>query len=241
MTGLLLVALVAAASLALFLRSTVFSSDYVRRAKWRIRFLMHPGPGWATCGELAARWSRLAALHHGRRARPSLKLRHRLILPATAYAVRLGRGQWGRRLYSRNEDERLIVAAKRTGKSGIVADRVIDPLRPGAVEYQPDRHLRHDVRAEGEVRGRSTASTRWASATYPTTCGGTSWTPARTFSGPGRSHPGSRSRTSPGTTLPGSSTAAMCTSARCSTPPRSPGSPSWTSTGGTSCKATASA
>ena len=48
------------------------------------------------CGELAVRWSRLAALHHGRRARPSLKLRHRLILPATAFAVRLGRGQWGR-------------------------------------------------------------------------------------------------------------------------------------------------
>jgi type IV secretion system protein VirD4 len=117
-------------AVVLFLRSTVLSPDYVRRAKWRIKFLMHPGPGWATCGELAVRWSRLAALHHGRRARPSLKFRHRLISPATAYAVRLGRGQWGRRLYSRNEDERLIVAAKRTGKSGIVADRVITHRGP---------------------------------------------------------------------------------------------------------------
>ena len=126
----LLTGAVLVVGVVLFLRSTVFSPDYVRRAKWRIKFLMHPGPGWATCGELAVRWSRLAALHHGRRARPSLKLRHRLILPAAAFAVFLGRGQWGRKLYARNEDERLIVAAKRTGKSGIVADRVITHRGP---------------------------------------------------------------------------------------------------------------
>ena len=130
MTGVIIAGIVVVLAAGLAARSTVFSPDYVRRAKWRIKFLMHPGPGWATCGELAVRWSRLAALHHGRRARPSLKLRHRLILPATAFAVRLGRGQWGRRLYSRNEDERLIVAAKRTGKSGIVADRVITHRGP---------------------------------------------------------------------------------------------------------------
>jgi type IV secretion system protein VirD4 len=113
-----------------FLRSTVWASSPVKRARWRIKFLMHPGPGWASCGELAIRWSRLAALHHGRRARPSLKLRHRLISPTTDFAVRLGRGQWGRRLYSRNEDERLVVAAKRTGKSGLVAYRIITHRGP---------------------------------------------------------------------------------------------------------------
>ena len=114
----------------LFLRATAWSPSPVKRARWRIKFLLHPGPGWASCGELATRWSRLAALHHGRRARPALKLRHRLILPTTDFAVRLGRGQWARRLYSRNEDERLIVAAKRTGKSGLVADRIITHRGP---------------------------------------------------------------------------------------------------------------
>jgi type IV secretion system protein VirD4 len=110
---------------AVLLRSTVFSSDRIRSAKWRVKFLMHPGPGWATYGELYSRWGRVAALHHGKRARPSLKLRHRLILATATYAVYLGRGQWGRRLYARNEDERLIIAAKRTGKTGLVADRIV--------------------------------------------------------------------------------------------------------------------
>lgn len=130
MSDMILAGIALVLALGLTARATVWSSDPVKRARWRIKFLMHPGPGWASCGELATRWSRLAALHHGRRARPSLKLRHRLISPTTDFAVRLGRGQWGRRLYSRNEDERLIVAAKRTGKSGLVADRIITHRGP---------------------------------------------------------------------------------------------------------------
>ena len=130
MIWLVLVGLLLVVAAVLFVRFTVFSGSPVKRARWRIKFLMHPGPGWASCGELAIRWSRLAALHHGRRARPSLKLRHRLILPTVAFAVYLGRGQWWRKLYGRNEDERLIVAAKRTGKSGIVADRIITHRGP---------------------------------------------------------------------------------------------------------------
>jgi type IV secretion system protein VirD4 len=130
MISLVVAVLVLLLAAALFTRATVLSRDRIKRARWRVKFLLHPGPGWASCGELATRWSRLAALHHGRRARPALKLRHRLILPTVAFAVYLGRGQWGRRLYSRNEDERLIVAAKRTGKSGLVADRIITHRGP---------------------------------------------------------------------------------------------------------------
>ena len=77
------------------------------------------------------RWSRAAALHHGRRARPGLRLRHRLWTRTTDYAVRLGRGQWFRRCYARLEDQVLIMAAPRTGKSGMVADRILD--HPGPV------------------------------------------------------------------------------------------------------------
>ena len=49
----------------------------------------------------------------------------------TDYAVRLGRGQWFRRAYARMEDQVLVMAAQRTGKTGIVADRILD--HPGPV------------------------------------------------------------------------------------------------------------
>ena len=107
------------------LRSTVFSPDCVRRMRVADQVPDAPRPGLGYCGELAVRWCRLAALHHGRRARPSLKLRHRLrpcrraSRSASAAASGAGGSTPG------NEDERAHLAAKRTGKSGIVADRVI--------------------------------------------------------------------------------------------------------------------
>ena len=124
-------ALAAAALFALFVRFTAFSGNRIRAIRWRIRLRMHPGPGFASFGELWFRWSRHAAISHGRRARPGLRLHHRLRSRTTDYAVRLGRGQWFRRLYSRMEDQVLIMAAQRTGKSGIVADRILD--HPGPV------------------------------------------------------------------------------------------------------------
>ena len=115
----------------LFVRFTAFSGDRIRAIRWRIRLRMHPGPGFASFGELWFRWSRHAAISHGRRARPGLRLRHRVRSRTTDYAVRLGRGQWFRRAYARMEDQVLVMAAQRTGKSGIVADRILD--HPGPV------------------------------------------------------------------------------------------------------------
>src|SRR5260370_41839333 len=115
----------------LFLRFTVFSGNRIRSIKWRIRLRLHPGPGFASFAELWCRWSRHAAISHGRRARPGLRLRHRLRSRTTDYAVRLGRGQWFRRLYCRMEDQVLILAAPRAGKSGMIADRILD--HPGPV------------------------------------------------------------------------------------------------------------
>ncbi len=117
--------------LALVARCTVFSGNRIRARRWRIRLYLHPGPGFASPAELVLRWGRLAALHHGRRARPGLRLRHRLRSRTTGYAVRLGRAQWFRRAYARLEDQVLICAAPRTGKSGMVADRILD--HPGPV------------------------------------------------------------------------------------------------------------
>jgi type IV secretion system protein VirD4 len=131
MSDTILAGIAALLAAAAFVRCTVFSGDRIRRMRWRIRLRMHPGPGFATVAELWVRWSRHAAMSHGRRARPGLKFRHRLRARTTDYAVRLGRGQWFRRLYARMEDQVLIMAAQRTGKSGIVADRILD--HPGPV------------------------------------------------------------------------------------------------------------
>jgi type IV secretion system protein VirD4 len=55
----------------------------------------------------------------------------RLLLPVTIYAVRLGRAQFGRRVIGSMEDQTIVVASPRAGKSGWLADRIID--HPGAV------------------------------------------------------------------------------------------------------------
>ncbi|HVB41185.1 MAG TPA: type IV secretory system conjugative DNA transfer family protein [Streptosporangiaceae bacterium] len=103
----------------------------VRVLRWRIKCYLRPGPGFANSIELLMRWSRLRAVITGRRSRPSLPWWARMILPATAYAVRLGRAQLGRRVFASMEDQTLVIAAPRAGKSGWLADRIID--HPGAV------------------------------------------------------------------------------------------------------------
>src|ERR1039457_7008232 len=102
-----------------------------RVLRWRIRLYLRPGPGYANILELAVRWSRLRAVRVGGRSRPSLPWWARLILPVTTYAVRLGRAHLGRRVIAGMEDQMLVLAAPRTGKSGWLADRIID--HPGAV------------------------------------------------------------------------------------------------------------
>jgi type IV secretion system protein VirD4 len=102
-----------------------------RALRWRIRLWLRPGPGYASLAELLFRWSRAAAFFHGRRARPGLSVWARLACRTTQYAVRLGRAQYGRRLYARLEDQVLVLAPQRVGKSGVIADRICD--HPGAV------------------------------------------------------------------------------------------------------------
>ena len=99
-------------------RCTLFSSHRVRRMRWRIMVRLRPGPGFATLAELTVRWSRLAAIHHGRRARPSMRLHHRVTSRTTAYAIRLGRAQYGRRVFARAEDQTLILSLPGPGSPG---------------------------------------------------------------------------------------------------------------------------
>jgi type IV secretion system protein VirD4 len=128
-------AAIAAAVLALFYRLLLSrkaaARNRTRTLRWRIRVKVRPGAGYASLAELLIRWSRMAAFFHGRRARPGLTWTDRLTCPTTEYAVRLGRAQYFRRLFSRLEDQVLVLAPQRVGKSGVIADRIVD--HPGAV------------------------------------------------------------------------------------------------------------
>ena len=127
----------AIAAAVLFYRRVLSRSAQVRRRaralRWRIRLRQRPGAGFASLAELVFRWGRLAAVHHGGRIRPGLGYWARVFSPVTGYAVRLGRAQYFRRVFARGEDQTLILAPQRTGKSGIIADRLLDHPGPAVV------------------------------------------------------------------------------------------------------------
>jgi type IV secretion system protein VirD4 len=121
----------------LFYRKVLGRRAQVRRRsralRWRIRLRLRPGPGYASLFELWWHFGRLAALRHGRRSRPGLRWWHRLILPATFYAVRYGRAQYGRRVYGPEERQQLILSPPRVGKSGSMADQILSHQGPALV------------------------------------------------------------------------------------------------------------
>lgn len=131
MIEFILAVLILAALLALFIRCTLLSKLQVRRMRWRARLRMKPGPGFASHMEILVRWSRWAAVYHGKRGRPDLGCWRRLVSRSTDYAVRLGRANLFRRVFARSEDQIGIIAPPRTGKTGVLADRIYS--HPGAV------------------------------------------------------------------------------------------------------------
>ena len=129
------VAVLTGVALWLVHRVTISKDALARHRAWamrhRISARLRPGPGFATVAELWVHLSKLAALSHGHRARPGLRLWDRLTSPATGYAVRFGRAQYGRPAYGRMQDQVLMLAPPQSGKSGMLADRIID--HPGPV------------------------------------------------------------------------------------------------------------
>ena len=99
--------------------------------RWRIWLRLRPGHGFATTAELWLRWGRLAALGHGEAGPAGHTWRIGLRAPTVCYAVRFGRAQWGRRAFGRMQDQVLILAPPQSGKSGLLADRILD--HPGPV------------------------------------------------------------------------------------------------------------
>ncbi|HEY2286231.1 MAG TPA: TraM recognition domain-containing protein, partial [Streptosporangiaceae bacterium] len=109
------------------------SRSRTRALRWRSRLWLRPGAGFASLAELVTRWGRLAAVFHGRRGRPGLGFWARVFSPVTGYAVRLGRAQYGRRCLARLEDQQLMIAPPRSGKSGALADRLLGHPGPAIV------------------------------------------------------------------------------------------------------------
>jgi len=120
-----------------------------RSMRWRIRFRRRPGPGYASALELSLRWACWRAVLGGKRARPGLPLWARLCLPTTDCAVRLGRAQWFRRAWGRMEDQTLILAPPRTGKSGFAADRMLS--HPGPCLATTTRTDLYELTARGRA------------------------------------------------------------------------------------------
>jgi type IV secretory pathway TraG/TraD family ATPase VirD4 len=145
---------VALAGLGLFwrfvLRGRAERTHRSRALWWRTRLRLHPGRGYATLIELAARWGKLAAVKSGKRVRPDLGFWARLKAPATDYAVRLGRAWYGKRCFARAEDQTLILAPPRTFKTGHLADRII--THPGAVLATSTRADLHELTAGDRER-----------------------------------------------------------------------------------------
>ena len=106
-------------------------SNRARAMRWRTRCHLRPGAGFATWPELVYQWGRLAAAKRGGRARPGLTYRQRLLARPRHYAIRLGRAQWGKRVLGTMEANWLLLAPPRKGKSGALADWILD--WPGAV------------------------------------------------------------------------------------------------------------
>ena len=120
-----------------------------RAMRWRIRCHLRPGPGFASMAELAIQWSRLTAAKRGGRARPDLPYRARLVGRPYRHALRLGRAQWAKRVFASMEENWLLLAPPRKGKTGLLAEWIL--TWPGAV-------ITTSTRADLFT---TTAGTRW--------------------------------------------------------------------------------
>jgi len=117
---------------ALAYRCTIGSHVQAKRQKWRIRFYLHPGEGFASRTELFTSWGRTRAAWEGGRVRPGLSFPQRLLLvPATSLAIRLGRGPYGHVLWVSAESAMIIIAPPRTFKTIFLAGRILDWHGPG--------------------------------------------------------------------------------------------------------------
>ena len=212
-----------------------------RAMRWRARCRLRPGPGFASLAELGTQWGRTAAAHRGGRVRPGLTWGQRMVVTAaTAYALRLGRAQCGKRVFGSMEANWLMIAPPRKRKSGMLADVILD--WPGAVlatSTRADLFSRRRARAGGTARCTCSTRTRWAGC--PPRSAGT-WCPgARTRRRRSSAPTPSSGRGSRPGIWPGGRTRPPSRWPRCCMRLPCRGGPCWTSGTGPTARATPSA
>jgi type IV secretion system protein VirD4 len=110
----------------------------VRHLRLRVRLRLHPGHGHATLAELWLRWGRLAAFRRSSRARRSLALWERVISPASAYSILIGRAHLRHALRLPLEEHVLVTSPPRGGKTGWLASVIL--RYPGPVVSTTTKH-----------------------------------------------------------------------------------------------------
>ena len=110
----------------------------VRHLRLRLHLGLHPGPGHATTAELWLRWGRLAAFRHSARTRRSLPWWQRVIAPASAYSILVGRASYRRALRMPLEEHAVVQSPPRGGKTGWLASVIL--RYPGPVLSTTTKH-----------------------------------------------------------------------------------------------------
>ena len=129
---------------AVFYKSVLGRRAQVRRRaralRWRARLRLRPGPGYASLSELVFRWGRLAALHHGGRARPGLGF-WRPGVPRGSPTTRSGSAglSTGRRCMARMEDQHARPGAAAHRQVRHHRRPAARPSRPGHRHVDPHR------------------------------------------------------------------------------------------------------
>ena len=129
---LVILVLVVAAVLVLgwaFLPQRKLPVNRVRRQRVRLWLRLHPGKGHATLLQLFWRWGRWASFRQSARVRPTLPWRDRL--DPYEHSIYLGRAQYGRKVRVGLQENLVILAPPRVGKSGFLAQAVLHS--PGGV------------------------------------------------------------------------------------------------------------
>ena len=121
-----------------FLHGRRLPRHRARFLRIRLRLCLHPGKGHATVIELWWRWGRFAALRHARRTRPSLTLAQRLLAPALAYSILIGRAHYRHALRMPLDEHAVIFSPPRGGKTGWLARVILH--YPGPVLSTTTKH-----------------------------------------------------------------------------------------------------
>jgi hypothetical protein len=114
-----------------FWPSRKLPANRVWHLRLRLLLRLHPSRGFASAFECWLHWGRLASFRGSKRARPSLPFWHRLTHPAE-HSVIVGRAHYGLRLRVSLQESITITAPPRAGKTGMLADLVLNFCGPSS-------------------------------------------------------------------------------------------------------------